>query len=116
MQAPVAVQGQCGLLGDGDVGARGMIEIAGNRHQNIGGVIGAAQEHHQQTRTRCRRGIKSAGAEKWGGIKRRLDKGPAMHGYLRMNSGEARNSILRSAWFWPFAIASAVAWDKAGII
>ncbi len=34
---------------------------------------------------------------------------------LRMNSGEERNSMLRSAWFWPLAMALAVACDKAGV-
>mmetsp|Transcript_1050 Transcript_1050/g.2781 ORF Transcript_1050/g.2781 Transcript_1050/m.2781 type:complete len:295 (-) Transcript_1050:1016-1900(-) len=55
-QAPAVVQRQGGALGDRDVRPRLVVEAGGRGHQQIGRVIGAAQEHDEQPRRAGRAG------------------------------------------------------------
>ena len=67
VQSPIRAERQGGVwisgIGSGDAERRPrtVIEIARYGHHDIGGVVGAAQEHHQQPRIGGRRGPDAAG-------------------------------------------------------
>ena len=88
MQSPVGAQRQRGIriagvgLGDAERRPRIVVEVAGHRHHDVGGVVGAAQEHHQQPRIGCGRGPDAAGDGQRSDGGKGLDQITAIHGAI----------------------------------
>ncbi len=104
MQAVVRIQRQrrigVGRIGPRDLQGRAglVIEVAAGGDDRIGGVIGPAQEHHQDAGLARRRRPDAAGDEHGrcrGGASQQI---AAMHrgSHLCMNSGDDRNSAFQS--------------------